>query len=260
MRNRPVAVFDSGIGGLTYLPSAMALLPDTPFVYVADHANFPYGATDPDLLRDRVASLVRRIIDRESPCAVLVACNTASVVALADLRSRFSIPFVGVVPAVKPAASLSRNRRIGVLATTRTVEERYLADLVAQFAGHCSVTTVAAGELVTLVENHLGEPPADAAEAVLAPAVQRLRDAAVDTVVLGCTHFIYLLDELRERFGPSVEVVDSREGVARRLAAVVGSAAPGGVVKAHRFYSTAAGTRGLSRLAARFALADEGIL
>jgi glutamate racemase len=252
-----VAVFDSGIGGLPYVTTARALDSAVRFVYVADHANFPYGTRSPDDLRSRIISLVQRIIEKEEPRAILVACNTASVVALAALRERFDIPFVGVVPAVKPAASQSRNRRIGVLATTRTVQERYLAFLVEQFAGQCTVTTVAAGEIVDLVEKSYGSPDRDAVERVVLPAVHRLLAAEVDTVVLGCTHFIFLIDQLQQLFGPSVSVIDSRQGVARRLLQVIfenrsDRERPTTPQHPHRFYTTGALTTQLETLSRKY--------
>lgn len=256
MAEHPILVLDSGIGGLPYVSAVRSLMPAARFSYVADHAGFPYGERDPADLRYRLLQLTERLIEREHPALVLLACNTASVVALDALRERFALPFVGVVPAVKPAASHSRTRRIGVLATARTVEERYLHDLVQQFAGECAVVTQAAGEIVRLVEQSHGELSPQAVRRCVGKAVGCLVEAGVDTVVLGCTHFIYLLEELQQLFGPGVTVIDSREGVARQVQRVAGthcSAGRGGLAEgADRFYTTGSSSAALQSLAAQF--------
>ncbi|TVQ40763.1 MAG: glutamate racemase [Spirochaetaceae bacterium] len=221
MTDRPVLVLDSGIGGLPYVAAVRELLPAADIVYLADHAVFPYGEQDPETLCRHLLRLVAMLIERHQPAAVLLACNTASVVALAALRERFSVPFVGVVPAVKPAAVRTITRRIGVLATARTVKEHYLHDLVHRFAGQCVVTSVAAGAVVRLVEQCYGAPGADAVERAVRSAVGQLLHARVDTVVLGCTHFTFLIDQLRQLFGPTVSLIDSRDGVARQVQRVV---------------------------------------
>lgn len=279
MTERPVLVLDSGIGGLPYVSAARQLLPERRFVYVADHAGFPYGEQAPERLRSMLLELVGRSIERENPTAVLVACNTASVVALEALRRAYPAPFVGVVPAVKPAAAASRSRRIGVLATARTVEAHYLRELVGQFARDAVVTAVAAGEIVRLVEEGSGNPSPERVRQVVGPAVARLRQARVDIVVLGCTHFVYLLQQLEELLGPDVTVIDSREGVVRRLQRVVeageavaagdgeppgahaASEVPGapGAPEAHAadcFYTTGAVSSGLTTLARQFGFAE----
>ena len=261
MAERSVLVLDSGIGGLPYVAAARPLLPQCRFVYAADHAAFPYGEKPPRELSAHLLELVGRIIERENPAAVLLACNTASVVALDALRRAYATPFVGVVPAVKPAAASSRSRRIGVLATTRTVEARYLEDLVGRFAGDAVVTSVAAGEIVRLVETCFGDPPPERVAAAVGPAVARLRDARADTVVLGCTHFVFLLPQLRELFGAEVTVIDSRDGVARRLQHVVEQVehvadASSGAGESDRFYTTGVTGKRLESLARRFGFAE----
>ena len=260
MAEQPILVLDSGIGGLPYVSAVRSLIPAASFTYVADHANFPYGERDPADLCQRLLQLTARLIERERPALVLLACNTASVVALDALRTRFALPFVGVVPAVKPAVHHSRTRRIGVLATARTVEERYLRDLVQQFAGECVVVTEAAGEIVRLVEESYGAPAPEEVRRCVGKAVGCLVEAGVDTVVLGCTHFIYLLEELQQLFGPGVTVIDSREGVARQVQRVDRNQNSGGrsalSADADRFYTTGSCSAALQSLAARFGFGE----
>ncbi len=219
----PVAFIDSGIGGLPYLAAVRRLLPGIRLVYAADRERFPYGDKRPADIVEAVVSLAGRLVEREHPRLIVVACNTASVVALESLRRRFPLPFVGTVPAVKPAAAWTRSRRIGVLATQRTVEGDYLRGLVARFAGGCEVVGLPANDLVAFVENELHRASATERAAHAAAEAARVRDAGVDTVVLGCTHFLHLEAELREAFGPDVTLVDSRDGVARQTARLAGA-------------------------------------
>ena len=213
MSSSPIAFYDSGIGGLPYLTWVRERLPGERYVYIGDSEHFPYGEKSNHELREIAESVVGRIIDRFAPKLVVVACNTASVVALSHLRSRFSVPFVGVVPAVKPAAARSRGGKIGLLATTRTVSDAYSERLIQEYASGCSVVRVSGQELVAFVENELlGADPA-CVNAALEAAVKPLREEGVDSVILGCTHFTFLDQAIRERLGDGVEVIDSREGV-----------------------------------------------
>jgi glutamate racemase len=217
---RPVLVFDSGVGGLAYLESARRVLPTERFVYLADTAHFPYGVLSADRIREFVLATVGHAIEQFEPKAVLLACNTASVVALAALRTTFQLPFVGTVPAVKPAAERKPGGAFVVLATEGTVQGDYLRQLIQRFAGGCQVELVAAGGLVRFVET-AGLSSADSAERT---RVVRQALAAVDgadSVVLACTHFIHLEPEFREVLGEEVEIIDSRDGVVRQLRRVL---------------------------------------
>lgn len=228
MDNRSILFLDSGIGGLPYVGAVADLCPDLRPVYIADTANFPYGTRTAAQIRDVVIDLVDRAVGAFEPGLVVVACNTASVVALEDLRSRFSVPFVGVVPAVKPAAAAARTGGIGILSTDRTADARYLADLVEDFAAGTPVTVRPAGALVSFVEHRLGA--ADDAERLEAVrhALEGLDTAGLDAVVLGCTHFTHLAGEIDRVVGGETRVVDSRDGVARRVAELSGDCrAPG---------------------------------
>jgi glutamate racemase len=217
MKSRPVAVLDSGIGGLPYLSWLQEHLPQESVIYMADHANFPYGEKTPDQVREFVVELGRALVDRYDPKLLLVACNTASVLALDALRSALSIPVVGVVPAVKTAVGLGTGT-VAVLATPRTVEDGYWENLARKFGSHRLVKGYAAPDLVTMVE----EGASDAERrAKLTAWARRLRSEGVDVVVLGCTHYLHIAEDLGRELGSSVTVVDSRNGVGRQVARVL---------------------------------------
>ncbi len=217
---QPICVLDSGIGGLPYLETMRAYLPNERFLYFSDTAGFPYGEKTSRELNDRLAAVLHWIIDNHQPKACVLACNTASVVALQNLRAAFpGLPFVGVVPAIKPAALITEKSIIGVLATQRTVEDAYLQGLIKSFAHNVQVETVGAGELVRFIEQRLYLPE-DPRELLL-PFAQRLTASNVDVVVLGCTHFLHIADVLAELLGDNIRIVDSRDGVAKQLARII---------------------------------------
>ena len=215
----PVAFLDSGVGGLPYLAHARHRLRGQRFVYAADRENFPYGEKSRSAIIAATLAVAGRLLEREHPRLVVVACNTMSVVALPDLRARFNIPFVGVVPAVKPAASLSRRRRVGVLATRQTVEGDYLRNLILQHASGCEVVSLSSSTLVDFVENGLFKASPGEREERVRQEVQRFRSEGIDALVLGCTHFLHLEAEFRSLLeAEAITLVDSREGVSRQAA------------------------------------------
>lgn len=216
MDSRPVAFYDSGVGGLPYLSWVRERLPDERFIYVADNANFPYGEKRPHQLQEIATSVVATMISRFDPKLIVVACNTASVVALGTLRSAFSVPFVGVVPAVKPAAERSRARRIALLATTRTVGDAYSERLIQEFASDCTVVRIAGQALVAFIENEYLDAAPDQVKEAMEPAVASLGPERVDSLILGCTHFTFLDEEFKNQLG-GVEIIDSREGVGNQV-------------------------------------------
>jgi glutamate racemase len=223
----PVAFLDSGVGGLPYLAHMRVRAPRERYVYVADRENFPYGEKDPDQIVTASISVTERLVAREHPRLVVVACNTISVVALAALRARFALPFVGVVPAVKPAAALSRKRRVGILATRQTVEGEYLRRLIEAHAADCSVVSLPAAGLVEYVEQALFRAsPQERMERVRLE-VERFRDERIDALVLGCTHFLHLEEEFRDLLGrEGITLVDSREGVSRQVQRLLAESSP----------------------------------
>lgn len=215
----PILVFDSGVGGLTILDAIAQRLPGESLVFASDSAAFPYGPKPEDALVDRVHAVLDALVARYAPKLVVVACNTASTVALPRLRSHYTLPIVGVVPAIKPAAQRSQNRRIGLLATPGTVQRPYTDQLIAEFASDCTVVRVGSSELVREAEAKLRGQAPDMAllRALLGPIVA----AGADTVVLGCTHFPLLAEELAQAAGTPLMWVDSGEAIARRVSALL---------------------------------------
>lgn len=226
-----ILVFDSGLGGLTVFDEVRKARPDARFVYAADDAGFPYGRLDEGALVARVLAVMERLIDHHAPDLAVIACNTASTLVLPHLRRRFSIPFVGTVPAIKPAAALSRSRRIAVLATPATVVRDYTRGLIEAFAGDCAVTLVGAPLLAGLAEAELaGEPaPDDAIRAEIAPCFVEAAGARIDVVVLGCTHYPLLLPRFEALAPWPVTWLDPAPAIARRVAQLVGPAPPGAI-------------------------------
>lgn len=249
-----VLVFDSGVGGLSIAQCIRQRLPASELVYLADNALFPYGELPEERVIERCVSLIVALLEREPVDIIVIGCNTASTVVLEPLRARLTQPVVGVVPAIKPAAELSPSGRIGLLATPATVRRAYLDDLIERFAGHCQVTRVGSSELVREAEHWLGGEALDSAtiDEVLAP----LRESAVDTVVLGCTHFPLIADALAASMPASVQWIDSGDAIARRVEnlwrTIRQAQSPPGV-RGNRLYFTAEAP---SRLAAY--LADAG--
>ena len=215
----PILFFDSGVGGLSVLGPTRELMPNAPIVYAADSAGFPYGKRSEAEIASRVPALLGRLVERFHPRLAVIACNTASTIALEHVRSALDLPVVGTVPAIKPAAEMSKSRVIGVLGTEATVRQPYVDDLAARFASDCTIIRHGSPELVELAEAKLSGEDVDV-EAVRS-ATQSMFDAArgdrIDTVVLACTHVPLLQDELRAAF-PDVSYVDGGPGIARRIA------------------------------------------
>ncbi len=212
----PVLFFDSGVGGLSVLAPARALLPQAPVVYAADSAAFPYGTRSEEEIAARVPALLGRLVERYHPRLAVIACNTASTIALRHVRAALDIPVVGTVPAIKPAAEQSRTRVIGVLGTEATVRQPYVDDLASRFAADCEVLRHGSAELVELAEAKLAGEAID--PAAVAGAVRPLAERPdMDVVVLACTHFPMLAGELSAAL-PHAAQVDGGPGIARRIA------------------------------------------
>ncbi len=218
--NAPILLLDSGVGGLSVLAEARKLLPDAPFIYVADYAALPYGEKTERQIAARVPALLGRLVERYHPRLVTIACNTASTIALAAVREALDLPVVGTVPAIKPAASLTRTRTIGLLGTAATIRQAYVDNLEAEFAQGKTLLRHAAPELVAAAEAKLRSETPD--PAIFQKAADGLRSQpggdTIDTVVLACTHFPLVVDELSKAFGPDVQFVDGSAGIARRMA------------------------------------------
>jgi len=215
------AFLDSGTGGLPYFAQLRAHAPHASCVYLADTRHFPYGEKTRDEVIRFATATVDELLEKFSPEVVIVACNTISVAALAALRERYSIPFVGTVPAIKLGAAKSVNRKIGLLATERTVCDPYTDDLIGQFASDCEVTRIGDSKLVSRIESELVTAGRDARIEAVKPSIERFRAAGVDTIVLACTHFLHVSDEIHEVAGPGITIIDSREGVVQQALRLV---------------------------------------
>jgi glutamate racemase len=223
-----ILVFDSGLGGLTVFREVAAARPDARFVYVADDANFPYGGLAEGDLVGRVVALMGKLIEAHRPDLVVIACNTASTLVLPVLRKRFSLPFVGTVPAIKPACAASLTRRVSVLGTEATVAREYTRALIRDYAQGCAVTLVGSTKLAALAEAELrGEPVPDTA---IRPEIEPcFRDdgGRTDIVVLACTHYPLLLDRFRTLSPWPVTFIDPAPAIARRVVDLIGPASDG---------------------------------
>ena len=217
---RPLLFFDSGVGGLSVLAPTRVLLPNAPIVYVADSAGYPYGTRTEAEIAGRVPALLGRLVERYHPRLIVIACNTASTIALAAVRAALDVPVVGTVPAIKPAAELSVTRVIGVLGTEATVRQPYVDDLAARFAADCTVIRHGSAELVDIAEAKLrGQAPDPKRIAVVLDGLfGQPGGERIDVVVNACTHFPLVEAELVAAAPPGVRFIDGGPGIARRVA------------------------------------------
>ncbi|MCK9544434.1 MAG: glutamate racemase [Novosphingobium sp.] len=218
----PILLFDSGVGGLSVLAELRRILPQAPVIYAADNAGLPYGDKSEAQVAARVAGLLGRMTERFSPRLACIACNTASTIALGMVREVLNVPIVGTVPAIKPAAAMTRSGVIGLLGTEATIRQGYVDRLEAEFARGKRLIRAAAPELVSAAEARLRGEAADAAIFRRAADALRLQPGgeSIDTVVLACTHFPLVETELAQAFGPGVRFVHGAAGIARRIAAL----------------------------------------
>ncbi|MEZ5655018.1 MAG: glutamate racemase [Sphingobium sp.] len=220
----PVLFFDSGVGGLSILEPAQRLIPHMPVVYAADSAGYPYGTKSEAEIAARVPALLGRLVERYRPRIAVIACNTASTIALAAVRAALDIPVVGTVPAIKPAALSSKTRVIGVLGTDATVRQPYVDRLAAEHGADCTILRHGSAALVALAEAKLRGQPLDAevAKTALLGLVEQSGGDRMDSVVLACTHFPLVQQELAEAaaalgIGP-LAFLHGGDGIARRIA------------------------------------------
>jgi len=218
-----ILVFDSGLGGLTVLREIVAVRPDAHYVYVADDAFFPYGHHSEEQIIARVVPLIGELIAAHHPDLVVIACNTASTLVMSRLRECYQIPFVGTVPAIKPACAGSKTRRVSVLGTKGTVQREYTKALIRDFAQGCEITLVGSADLASLTETALsgGEVSDSQISAELAPCfVGADEDASLrtDTIVLACTHYPLLMDQFVRLAPWPVAWIDPAPAIAKRVA------------------------------------------
>lgn len=237
--NRPIGFFDSGVGGLSVWRRVVHHLPHESTLYVADSANCPYGPrATADIIR--FSTEITRFLLAEGAKLIVVACNTASAAALAHLRATFDVPFVGMEPAVKPAAKATRSGHIGVLATEGTFHGELFNQTTATFARHVHVHRQVAHGLVALVES--GKIDGADAEKLLAEYLSPLLAQNIDQLVLGCTHYPFLLPLMRKIVGDGVTIIDPADAVAKQVARVLNSnTAFADGTPHHRFFSTGDG-------------------
>ena len=213
--NRPVLFIDSGIGGLPYCMEFRKNNPYEPVCYLADTENFPYGTRTKEELSSILAALTEKLLITVNPKIIVLACNTATISALASLRERFpQIPFVGTVPALKPAAKTSKNGKVGILGTAVTIKEihnLHLADTP------CKIFGVAAPELVEFIEQRFDDSDENEKTGIAGKYIDIFRKEGADSLVLGCTHFLFLHDEFRREAAPDIEVFGSLEGITKRI-------------------------------------------
>ena len=215
----PILLFDSGVGGLTVLAELRKLMPKAPVIYAADMAGLPYGTKSEAEVAARVAGLLGRMAERYEPRLICIACNTASTIALGMVRDVLETPIVGTVPAIKPAAAITRTGTIGLLGTEATVRQAYVDDLEREFAVGKKLLRYGANGLVALGEAKLRGDHVSVDDVAKAAAglVLQAGGESLDTVVLACTHFPLLEPELRQAFGPKVTFVHGAAGIARRI-------------------------------------------
>ena len=209
-----IGLFDSGSGGLSVLREIVRLLPDEKYVYYSDNAHCPYGEKSPEFIRERCREIVRLLLDKGVDI-IVVACNTATAAAIQVLREEFPVRFIGMEPAVKPAALGTRTGVVGVLATAGTLKGSKYLTTKGNFEDGCTIVEHVGQGFVELVEN--GDLEGEATEEVVRTSLQPLLDAGADTIVLGCTHYPFLLPVLRKLAGPGVRFIDPAPAVARHL-------------------------------------------
>jgi glutamate racemase len=224
-----ILVIDSGLGGLTVLREVVKVRPDARYAYVADDVFFPYGHHSEDQIIARVVPLVGELIAAHRPDLVVIACNTMSVSVMGPLRAAYSVPFVGTVPAIKPACAASKTRRVSVLGTRATVKREYTQALIRDHGQGCEVTLVGSGDLASLAEAALSGVEVSDREifAELAPCFvghDQVDSRRTDTVVLACTHYPLLMDRLIELAPWPVDWIDPAPAIARRVADLLGPA------------------------------------
>ncbi len=205
---------DSGTGGLPYMHHLTEKCKSARCIYLADTKNFPYGEKSPDEITQAATQALESIFKHYTPRAVVISCNTLSIIALDVFRKQFPhVAFVGTVPAIKIAGEISKNRRIGLLATNRTVESDYVKKLLSDFASDCDVVFRGDPELISFIENSYFFASDKQKEDAVQPVVDFFRNKNVDTVVLGCTHFLHIVDISSRLAAPDMKIIDSCSGV-----------------------------------------------
>jgi len=218
MDKRAILFIDSGIGGFPYCNDFIKRNPQEKVYYLADRENFPYGQRNKEDLVSILISLIEKLLIKVDPKIVVLACNTASISVLDSLRHRFSqLLFVGTVPAIKPAAIASKCGKVGVLGTARTIEDPYNQNLVDECGKKCEIIGIAATDLVEFVEDRFDSADENEKKQIVKKYIDLFRAKEVDTLVLGCTHFLFLLNEFQREAAPFIKIFNSIDGVTKRI-------------------------------------------
>jgi len=224
----PILFFDTGMGGLSVLQESIALLPNLPFVYAADYAGMPYGMKSEEELAARVPAILGRLVERYRPQLVTIACNTASTIALEHVRSALDVPVVGTVPAIKPASEVSETGVIGLLGTKATIRQPYVDRLAANFAADKTIIRYGAPNLVDAAETKLRNevPDIGIIQSAVDGLVKQPNGNEIDTIILACTHFPLVKEELQSVIDRPIKFVDGAKGIARRIQSLINSSLP----------------------------------
>ena len=216
--NRPVLFLDSGIGGIPYCMDFLSRNPREEVCYIADRGHFPYGQRSREDLTEILSSLTEQLLKSVNPKIIVIACNTATICALEHLRRRFAqIPFVGTVPAVKPAVMTSHSGKVGILGSERTVNDPYSQKLAESFGFNGDIIGIAAAELIEFVEQRFDKADKKEKTDIVRKYIDIFHEQGVDTIVLGCTHFLFLQEEFRAEAQPEIAVLDSIDGITKRI-------------------------------------------
>ena len=218
MDKRPILFIDSGIGGLPYCNDFVKRNQREEICYLADRANFPYGQHSKDELSSILITLTEKLLKKINPKIIVLACNSATVSAIEPLRRHFpGVPFVGTVPAIKPAANASKLGKVGVLGTARTIEDPYNQNLADECEKKCEIIGVAAPDLVNFVEERFDTADEKEKREIVKKYIDIFRAEGADTLVLGCTHFLFLLDEFQKEASPFITIFNSLDGITKRI-------------------------------------------
>jgi glutamate racemase len=209
-----IGVFDSGVGGLSVLDEALRQLPQHDYIYLADSANAPYGEKSSEWIAQRSLSLCQYLADAGCD-AIVVACNTATAEAIAQIRNTIELPIIGVEPGIKPAAMRSQNGIVGVLATEATLKSDKFNALLATLPSDCRFIKQAGAGLVPLIE--AGKAESEQTLDLLAKHLKPIQEAGADTIVLGCTHYPFLCKAIRTLLGDSITLIDTSDAVVKQL-------------------------------------------
>lgn len=214
MHNPNFLIIDSGVGGLSIWQEIQQLIPNSHTCYVADNGAYPYGTLEEQVLVQRLLQLLPALEQQYQPDIIVIACNTASTVVLDPLRAQTKTPVIGVVPAIKPAAALSESKQVTLLATPGTIQRRYIDRLIEDFGNECQFQRIGSNELVHEAEQKIRAKPVN--QAVINQVLRPLQESNSDVLILGCTHFPILLEEIQAALPAHVNILDSGKAIARR--------------------------------------------